>query len=249
MSDFKDHFSGHSSNYQKYRPRYPKELFAYLDTLCENNKHAWDVGTGNGQCALVLAEHFDAVLATDPSENQISDAVRHDKIKYDVSPAEKCPAADHVFDLITVAQALHWFDFDKFFNEVRRVVKPNGVLAAWTYTHAKVSTGIDQIYSKFYTEIVGKYWPAERRHVEDKYESIKFPFESINSPQFNIQMKYSREDYLAYLGTWSAVKNYKLERKHDPIDLIKSELSEVWTDSEGSKVVTWPIHINVGVVY
>jgi ubiquinone/menaquinone biosynthesis C-methylase UbiE len=248
MSDFKDHFSGHSSNYQKYRPGYPKELFSYLNTLCEENKYAWDVGTGNGQCALALAAHFDAVLATDPSENQIRDAVRHDKIQYDVSPAEKCPEPDHSFDLITVAQALHWFDIDKFFNEVRRVVRPNGILAAWTYTHAVVSPEVDRIYSKFYTDIVGNYWPAERRYVEEKYQSIKFPFEDIESPQFKIQMEYSREDYLAYLGTWSAVKNYKLDKKHDPIDLIRSELSEIWSDSEELRVVTWPIHLKAGVV-
>ena len=248
MSDFKDHFSGHSSNYQKYRPSYPKELFSYLSGFCKDNKYVWDVGTGNGQCALELTQHFEAVLATDPSANQIRDAVQHEKIKYDVSPAEKCPETDQNFDLITVAQALHWFDFDAFFKEVRRVAKSGGILAAWTYTHAEVSQEVDQIYSKFYSEIVGDYWPAERCYVEDKYKSIDFPFEPIQSPQFKIQMEYSRDDYLAYLGTWSAVKNYKLDKKHDPIDLIRSELSELWSDSEELRVVTWPIHLKAGVV-
>ena len=246
MATFRDHFSSQAMNYQKYRPGYPDELFSYLCSLCYDKKYAWDSGTGNGQCALELTRYFDKILATDPSESQIKGATQQTQIKYDVSLAEKCPESDQSFDLITVAQALHWFDFNAFFKEVKRVSKQGGIFAAWTYTHAEVSPDVDLIYSKFYSDIVGKYWPEERKFVEDKYKSIIFPFEDIESPNFKIKIKYSRADYLAYLGTWSAVKNYKLDNQNDPIELIESEIAEVWEDKEELREVKWPIHLRVG---
>ncbi|MEQ6122175.1 class I SAM-dependent methyltransferase [Reichenbachiella sp. MALMAid0571] len=246
METFKDHFSGHSSSYQKYRPAYPVELYQYISGLCEEHDRAWDAGTGNGQCALRLVDYFDHVLATDPSANQIKNAVLHNRIKYHVSRAENCPVSDSSMDLVTVAQAIHWFDFDLFFKEVKRVLKPNGVLAFWTYTLAEISPEVDEVTNYFYRDIVGKYWPKERNFVEDKYQGIPMPFEEIQTPAFEIKINYNMHNYLAYLGTWSAVKNFKTDNHSDPIDLIKSEMSAAWINIDEYKVVTWPIYLRAG---
>ena len=246
METFKDHFSGHASNYQKYRPVYPTELYQYLSRLCGVHKRAWDAGTGNGQCALKLVDNFDHVLATDPSVSQIKNAVLHDRIEYGVSKAESCPAADGSLDLVTVAQAIHWFDFDLFFKEVQRVLKPNGVLAFWTYTLAKISPEVDEVTNYFYQDVVGRYWPKERNFVEDKYEGISIPFDEIESPSFEININYSMQDYLAYLATWSAVKNFIKDNHSNPIDVIESQMFKAWDATEEYKVVTWPIHLRVG---
>ena len=246
METFKDHFSGHSSNYKKYRPVYPVELYQYLSGLCDSHQHAWDAGTGNGQCALKLVEYFDHVLATDPSANQIKDAVAHDRIEYHVSKAENCPASTNSLDLVTVAQAIHWFDFELFFNEVKSVLKPNGILAFWTYTLATISPEVDAITNYFYRDVVGKYWPIERSFVEDKYKGISIPFDEIETPSFEIKINYNMQDYLAYLGTWSAVKNFNKDHHSDPIDLINSRMSDAWGNAKEQRIVTWPIHLRAG---
>lgn len=247
MNTFKDHFSGHSTAYRKYRPDYPDEMYKYLSGLCEGHDKAWDAGTGNGQCAIKLAGYFDQVLATDPSANQIADALPHDKVTYHVSRAEKCPADNLSFDLISVAQALHWFDFPLFFEEVKRVLKPQGLLAIWTYTLAKISPEVDAITEEFYNKVVGKYWPPERRFVESKYQNVAIPFkEEIASPEFQINLNYDMDDYLAYLGTWSAVKNYKKENGKDPVGLIQHQMETAWGAKEDMKKVTWPVYLRVG---
>ncbi|MFY0654807.1 MAG: class I SAM-dependent methyltransferase [Cyclobacteriaceae bacterium] len=245
MSTFKDHFSGHSTNYQKFRPDYPIELFEFLSSQCEEHKYAWDAGTGNGQCAVHLADFFEKILATDPSANQIAEAIQNENIAYDVSKAEDCPGGDDLFDLITVAQAFHWFDFQAFFAELERVIKPNGIFAVWTYTHAKVTTDIDEVYLKFYNDVVGMYWPPERRFVEEKYESIKFPMTEIEAPEFEIELEYSMTDYMSYLGTWSAVKNFKKEQGTNPLNVIEKELTTAWGNPDLVRKVVWPLHLRL----
>jgi ubiquinone/menaquinone biosynthesis C-methylase UbiE len=243
MSKFKDHFSHNSTHYQKYRPNYPDELFSHLKSISKNHDQAWDVGTGNGQAAIKLAEHFDNVLATDPSSSQIENAIKHKAIQYQISLADNCPSEANSFDLITVAQAFHWFDFEPFFKEVSRVAKPDCILAIWTYTLASISPEIDRITNHFYSDIVGHYWPKERAHIEALYDDISIPYESVLSPKFNINLNYTMEDLIQYLGTWSAVKNYKLENQTDPLDLIRLELEQVWRDPGLERKVNWPVHL------
>ena len=243
MSKFKDHFSHRSTHYQRYRPNYPDELFSYLKSISQNHNQVWDVGTGNGQAAIKLAEHFDKVLATDASGSQIENAIKHKAILYHISLAENCPAEENSFDLITVAQAFHWFDFEPFFKEVNRVAKPGCILAIWTYTLATINPQIDQVINHFYDDTIGKYWPRERVHIETLYDDISIPYESIPSPEFNIDLNYSMEDLLQYLGTWSAAKNYKLENKTDPLDLIRPDLERVWQKPGKERKVTWPVHL------
>lgn len=243
---FKDHFSGQSASYSRYRPTYPEALFKFLASLVSVHHLAWDCGTGSGQAAVGLSYHFGKVIATDASGNQIANAQLRENITYKVGPAEKTDIPGNSVNLVTVAQALHWFDFEKFYKEVRRVAKKEAVLAAWTYGLFSTQPEIDHIINRFFNEIIYDFWPEERKYIEAKYETIPFPFKKIQSPEFKIEAKYSLDDLHKYLLTWSAVQKYIQQKKHDPFDLIQDELEKAWT---GKKKVNWPISLLAGRIF
>ncbi|OGI61354.1 MAG: SAM-dependent methyltransferase [Candidatus Muproteobacteria bacterium RBG_16_60_9] len=247
MTTFKDHFSAHSADYAKYRPNYPPTLFAWLATLAPARDLAWDVGTGSGQAALEVARHFARVIASDAAEAQLRNATAHACITYKVMPAEHTDLADRSVDLVTVAQAIHWFDFARFYDEVRRVLKPGGVIAVWTYAGTQVTPEIDAIVRRYYTETVGSYWPPERALVDAKYRTIPFPFAELEAPRFHMEKHWDVEDLLGYLGTWSATKRYAQTRGVDPIEELREPLAQAW-GTEGVRAVEWGLHIRVGRV-
>lgn len=242
---FKDHFSARAEQYARYRPGYPPELFDWLAALAPARRLAWDVGTGSGQAALGLARHFERVIASDAAEAQLRNAVAHERIVYRVMPAERAELDDASVDLVTVAQALHWFDFARFYGEVRRVLRPEGVIAAWTYGVNRVAPEVDAIVHRYYSEIVGPYWPPEREHVERQYRSIPFPFDEIAAPRFAMQMAWRFEDMLGYLGTWSASKRYAEARGEDPLAQIREPLARAWGEGR-ERTVEWPLYLRVG---
>ncbi len=247
MSDaFKDHFSAGASGYARYRPRYPEALFAYLASICPEQELAWDCGTGNGQAALGLAAHFARVVATDASADQLAQAPMHPRVAYRVAPATQSALADGVADLVTVAQALHWFDLDGFYAEVQRVLKPGGVLAAWTYNKLRASPAVDAVIARFYADVVGPYWPPERRYVQAAYRTLAFPFEEIDAPAFHIDHRWRLADLLGYLGTWSATQRYRQAGGADPIDEVRDELARAWGAPEAPRNVRWRLHLRVG---
>lgn len=242
---FKDHFSHSSKNYAKYRPGYPSGLFDFIISECSKTESCWDVGCGNGQASVELAKHFDQVLATDASQEQIKAAQLRDNITYLTAPAENCPSEDHSFDLVTVAQAIHWFDFDQFFEEVRRATRPGGLLAFWTYDLHKVDDQIDEVIYDFYENTVGEFWPPERKFVESHYQTIDVPFVELETPKFSIQKSFNRDDVVNYMSTWSAVKNYRNQKKEDPIVILEKNLRPVWPDRLQLKMVTWGLHMRL----
>jgi len=229
----------------KFRPGYPVGLFDFLADLCDEKKHVWDVGCGSGQASVELAKQFDQVLATDASENQISHAIPTENISYKVAIAEHCPVQIPSFDLICVAQAFHWFDFEKFISEVKKVAKPNAVFAIWTYGLQQVDADIDAILMDFYKNIVGPYWPAERKWVEECYKTINIPFEELDARKFEISDSYDLKRLTDYLTTWSAVKNYKLANNDDPMLQILPNLEKTWGDVDSIKTVKWHLHLRV----
>ncbi|MDX1672399.1 MAG: class I SAM-dependent methyltransferase, partial [Balneolaceae bacterium] len=186
MTDFKDQFSKQSNAYKKYRPSYPDALFEYLSTLTEEHELAWDSGTGNGQAAFSLVDFYTDVYATDPSEEQIENATPHPNITYRVERAEDCSLDDASVDLVTVAQALHWFDFYAFYAEVKRVLKEGGVFAAWTYGRPSINRNIDGLIRYFHDELLEGYWRYENRLVDLEYVTLPFPFKELSTPQFEI---------------------------------------------------------------
>ena len=239
----KDLFSSASENYARYRPGYPPELFNFLRKLSGTKKRAWDCGTGNGQVAGELAQFFEEVQATDISVQQLSQALQRPNIHYTKQAAEKNTFPDAHFDLITVGQAVHWFDFSRFYEEARRVLKPDATIAVFGYGLFRSDPETNKIIDHFYNEIIGSYWDEERRYLDEKYESISFPFKEIQAPQFEFRATWSIERLLGYLNTWSAVKHYEKSEGENPVKLISEELTESF--GEVAKV-NFPILLRVG---
>ncbi len=242
---FKDHFSAQAADYARYRPRYPRALFAYLASLCPEHELAWDCATGNGQAAHSLAEHFTQVIATDASAEQIANAAPHAGVDFQVAPAAQSPLATHAADLITVAQALHWFDHDAFYAEVDRVLKPNGVLAVWTYSLLRFNPALDAVIKHYYGEVVGSYWPVERRLVEEEYRPIPFPFDEITPPAFSLTLAWSLDELFGYLRTWSATRRFMEDNDTNPISQIADDLTKAWGDAE-KRLAFWTLPLRVG---
>ncbi len=243
---FSDHFSGHARSYSEFRPSYPAELYQFLASMCVHHGKAWDVATGSGQAAVALTDHFRTVVATDASRQQILNAKQHARVEYDVCPAELSPLASSSVDLVTVAQAVHWFDFDRFYAEVRRVARGGARIALWTYGVHRVSAEIDPIMHEFYAGTIGRYWPPERDHIEAGYASIPFPFEPIRAPAFEMSAHWSLDALLGYVGTWSAVKRYQADQGTDPMPQLKDALQPLWGDQP--RLVRWPLTLKLGAV-
>jgi ubiquinone/menaquinone biosynthesis C-methylase UbiE len=244
----KDHFSGHADRYEAFRPTYPDALFLYLSSLCTRHDLGWDCATGNGQAAVALAPYFSAIIATDASQKQIDHARPRANVQYRIAPADGAPLADASVDLVTVAQALHWFSLPRFYAEVLRVAKPDGLIAVWCYQLHNITPEIDAVVQRYYADIVGADWPPERRLVEEGYRTVAFPFDEIEPPTFQMVHSWDMHHVLGYLGSWSATQRYQKRTGADPLDLIRDELATAWGDPEKTRDVTWPLHLRVGRV-
>jgi SAM-dependent methyltransferase len=240
----KDLFSSHSKDYSQYRPGYPAELYNFLRKLCREKGRAWDCGTGNGQVAGELAAFFEQVYATDISINQLSQAVQKPNIHYTKQAAENTIFPDAHFDLVTVGQAVHWFDFEKFNSEVKRVLKKDAVIAIFGYALFRSNVETDEIIRHFYNDIIGPFWAPERRFLEEKYRTIPFPFKEIEAPKIEMKQNWSFERLIGYLNTWSAVKAYQKEHKKNPVELVKEELQKSFGEVGE---VNFPILLRVGL--
>jgi ubiquinone/menaquinone biosynthesis C-methylase UbiE len=245
---FHDHFSTVASRYADYRPRYPKELFDYVGGLAPSRSLAWDCAAGNGQATIDLATHFQRVIATDASSEQIAAAQRVPNVEYRVAAAEESGLPDNSADLVTVAQALHWFDLDRFYADVRRVLRPGGVLAVWAYGINTVeSRAINDIVQDFYSNIVGPFWPPERKIVEEGYKMLPFPFVEVQPPNFQMQTRWTLDQLLGYFGTWSATNRFIKAKGENPLPALRDRLKGVWGEPESARFVTWPLTLRVGL--
>jgi ubiquinone/menaquinone biosynthesis C-methylase UbiE len=247
MSSFPDHFSGVAGAYAERRPHYPRQLFTWLAALAPQRELAWDCATGSGQAAVGLADHFERVIATDASEAQIAAAVAHPDIEYRVAPAASSGLASDSADLVTVGQALHWFDRPAFYAEARRVLRPDGVVAVWTYGLSSLGDPrADAALRRFYSETVGPYWPRERALVDAGYRTIEFPFDEIPPPEIEMEARWPLAAFLGYVATWSAVTRFRAERGFDPVAKLAEELGPHWGDPAAPRQVRWPLALRVG---
>lgn len=247
MTDsFKDYFSGHSRSYQQFRPSYPDEMFEFLASIAPGHSLAWDCATGNGQAAISLAKYFMQVIATDASEKQIESATPNSKVTYQVAKAEHTRINESSIELITVAQALHWFDIAAFFREAQRVLTNKGVMAIWSYRFLCISPELDNAIHYLYKDVLDPYWPAERKLVDEGYAHVDFPFHAVSVPSFKMTAEWDLFQLLGYLSTWSAVERYKADQGSDPLLIIKDSLFDFWGDTESVKQVQWPLTMKVG---
>ncbi|MCX2431816.1 class I SAM-dependent methyltransferase [Pedobacter sp. GR22-10] len=241
----KDNFSIQAAEYAIYRPTYPVELYDFLFKLVDQKDTAWDCATGNGQVARILAQHFRQVYATDISEKQLSQALKLPNILYKVESSDQVNVADQSFDLITVAQAIHWFNFEAFYSEVKRTLKPNGLIAVMGYGLMLIDKKVDQVIYKLYEDILGKYWDSERRYIEEGYKTIPFPFEEITAPHFQIKTTWNFNQLIGYLNTWSSLQHYKKANERNPLEYVMIELKEAW-GNDAEKEVRFPVLLRVG---
>jgi SAM-dependent methyltransferase len=244
---FADHFSRQSAEYVHHRPDYPEALFSWLAACAPRRQRAWDCGCGSGQAAGRLTGYFAHVVATDPSVAQIRHAHRGANLSYAVALAESCPLPDRSIDLVTVAQALHWFDVARFYAEARRVLVPQGVIAVWCYGEVSVDAASDAVIQQFYHDVVGPYWPPQRRHVESGYRDLPFPFARSTVPRFEMAARWTIADLVAYVGTWSATRRYMAATGVNPLPALRQALIANWPDASRRKV-SWPLHVLAGTV-
>ncbi|RQO29919.1 SAM-dependent methyltransferase [Taibaiella sp. KBW10] len=243
----KDLFSESSDLYARHRPQYPAALFAYLNTLVQDKDKAWDCGTGNGQVAAVLAETFTTVYATDISTAQIAAAAHKENLQYSIQAAEHTHFPDHCFALITVAQAIHWFDFEQFYAEVKRTAKANAILAVIGYGDIRISETIDPLMQDFHANTLGAYWDWERKYIDERYETIPFPFEAIAPPDFTITIDWTLEQLIAYINTWSALKHFIKANKYNPVDTLQQQIEPLWGKNL-VRTVHFPLFLRIGKI-
>lgn len=241
----KDLFSGHAQVYAAFRPTYPDELYQFIFKHLKERSTAWDCATGNGQVARYLSKHFEKVYATDISQQQLQAAFQADNIFYSVSKAEQTSFKENQFDLITVGQALHWIDTEKFYNEVNRTARQQALLAVWGYSLLNIEPQIDELMSDFYKIKVGRYWDNARKLVDDQYRNIPFPFLQIEAPPFRLRVQWTIDHLAGYLTSWSATQKYITEKGENPVPVFIETIKPFWKEKE-SKEVTFPLFMKLG---
>jgi SAM-dependent methyltransferase len=240
---FKDLFSAQSADYARFRPTYPPALFAWLASVAPGRACAVDVATGNGQAALLLAPHFARVVALDGSAAQVAEAPPHPGVSYAVAPAEATGLDDGSADVLTVAQAFHWFQQARFFAEAARVLRPGGVLAVWCYGLMQVDPAVDAVVQHLYRDVVGPYWEPERGLVEDGYRGVAFPFQRLDAPPFEMVAEWTLDGLLGYLRTWSAVRGFARARCADPVAALAPQLTRAW-GAPTTRTARWPLSVH-----
>ena len=244
----KDYFSAHAATYAQFRPVYPQALYDFLLPLVNSKKVAWDCGCGNGQVASALSNHFEHVEATDLSRKQLHHAIIKPNIEYHIAPAEQTPLESNFVNLITVAQALHWFDIEAFYREVERVSTNDAIIAVWCYSLMEINPEIDAIIHRLYSETLGaQYWNPARRYIDENYRTVPFPFEEIKSPDFSIQVSWTLSQILGYLSSWSAVQHYIQKNHTNPVDIYVQEIENAWSGKETIDI-NFPLYLRVGKV-
>jgi SAM-dependent methyltransferase len=248
MRAFKDHFSAGSADYAAYRPTYPRALVDFLAEASPRTELALDCGCGSGQLSALLAERFARVVAADASAQQIENAERRANVEYRVAPAEASGLPDASADLVTAAQAAHWFDLPAFYAEARRVARRRGIVALVSYGVIAMDEPVHAVVRHFYRDVVGPYWPPERRHVEEGYRAFDFPFAEFPAPPLAIEIAWTRDELAGYADTWSAVRQAEKALGREPVERFRQELAQAWGEPQMRRTVRFPLSLRVGRV-
>ncbi|WP_449433646.1 class I SAM-dependent methyltransferase [Pseudomonas putida] len=241
----KNWFEQGAQAYARFRPEYPKALAAYLAAMAPSTAVAIDVGCGNGQLTKQLAEYFNSVTGFDPSEDQILHADGPANVSYRCASAEDLPLLSRSADLITAAQAAHWFDLPRFYAEVRRVATPGAILALISYGVLNLDADINERFEQFYWHDIGAFWPEERKLVDSGYATLDFPFAEITGHSIQIKLQWSLEEFLGYISTWSAVRRAKESGQEAVLQRFAADLATLWGEAQARRTITWPINMRV----
>ncbi len=241
------HFRTQAKLYAEHRPDYPAELFEFIADSVRDHKLAWDCATGNGQAAIALADHFERVVATDISAEQIAQAHLHPRVEYLVVPAEQSGLPDESADVVAITQGLHWLDIPRFYDEVRRISKPGGVFVATVYSDPVLDApNLDRVLQHYNKIVVGRYWPPERKMVDECYRNIPFPFSELETPRLTMERNWSLQELAGYLRSWSATVRYTEQNGADPVIQFESEMLAIWSDPKQPQRLHWPFTIRAG---
>ncbi len=243
---FRDFFSERAAEYRSFRPQYPAALYAYLASLVADRDLVWDCGTGSGQAAVGLARHFRRVIASDASKSQVFHARQHPGVAYAAVEAAHAAIRDRAVDLVAVAQAAHWFHFERFYAEMRRILKPRGVLAIWCYDLPEISPPIDAIVRSLYRDTLEGFWAPERRLIDERYATLPFPFPPLPVPGFAMETEWTLEQFVGYVRTWSALEAYGAKHGRDPVAAILDELAGAWGEVSRARRLRWPLTLKAG---
>ena len=245
---FKDHFSGHSADYARFRPHYPEDLFAFVADLAPARDLVWDCATGNGQAARGLADHFGSVQATDASAEQVAQATGPEHVRFSVASAEASGLEPRSVDAVTVAQALHWFDVEAFYAEIRRVARPRAAVAVWCYDLMSITPAVDEVVHRIYYETVWRYWAPERKLVEEGYASLPFPFAPVDVPEFAMTQSWTLPALMSYVDTWSSCRRFAEEHGHSAVEAERAAFEAAWGEPDAERCVRWPLLVRAGTV-
>jgi SAM-dependent methyltransferase len=243
---FPDHFSGVASAYRAFRPGYPAALFEWLASVAPGRGRAVDLGCGTGQASVALAAWFDEVVALDPSAEQVARAEPHPRVRYLVAPAEATGLPGACADLVTAAQALHWFDQARLHAELRRIARPGAVFAAFTYGLCRLGPALDELVGRLYRDVLGPHWPPERAHVDAAYRTLPFPFQELEPPALSIEERWTVDRFIGYLGTWSAVNAFRATTGSDPLAPFEGPLRAAWGAEGSERTVAWDLAVRAG---
>lgn len=236
-------YSPMAADYARVRPAYPAELFAWLASEVSPRRLALDCATGSGQAAVGLAEHFERVVAIDASEGQLAHAAAHPRVEYRLAKAEESGLETGSVDLVTAAAAAHWFDPEGFAAEVRRVVRPRGLLAVWTYHIAYLEPPFDEVLRRFYDDFLAPWFGDGARLVDRRYEDLELAGEPLAAPSFHVEARWTLDDVRRFVGTWSGTQTYKEETGEDPFERLRPELEAIWGDPEARRPLRWPLFV------
>ncbi|MEL0637130.1 methyltransferase domain-containing protein [Marinomonas sp. TI.3.20] len=240
-------FDGRSSGiYSRARPTYPAELYYWLSHQVKSSGVVWDAACGTGQASIDLAAYFDKVEASDISESQIAEATPHRKVHYQVFPSEKTNYPDHYFDAVCIGHALHWFDLDLFWQEVKRVLKPGGLLVCWGYNWLTVGEQEDLVISEHVLSHLSSYWPVQSRLLWNQYRDIQFPFEPIDVPKFDLYCNWSVSQTMDFIRSWTAAQLLIQDEGDDFLVQANTVLRSVWSDPLHKKQIHLPFFVRAG---
>ena len=243
---FHDYFSDHSKLYASARPSYPEELFRFVASIAPAHERAWDCATGNGQAAIGLARYFTAVNATDASDDQIANAMARPNITYAVRSAEESGFPPHYFDAVCVASAIHWFDYERFYPEVKRVLRPDGVIAAWGYDHLRVAPEFDAEFYRSIERVIAPYWPPRKKLLHDGYRDVPFPFERIEPPPMEMYADWSFDQLMAFVRSWSGVQRRIAAEGDQFFNAAAASLKSAWGNPDDPKRCEMDLYILAG---
>lgn len=246
INQAQSHFQSGGKDYAQYRPSYPKQMVASLANLAPGNALALDIGTGSGQLSVLLSDYFQQVVATDVSADQLNHALPHPQISYRLEPAENINLPDQSVDLIVAAQAAHWFELEDFYSEVKRVARPQGILALISYGVPYLENRVNATFQQFYWQKIAQYWPPQRQHVENGYSQLPFPFQPIPAPEHFIYRDWTLSQLMSYIKTWSATKKALKSGNNKLLNKLEQELMQLWGDSAPPLRITWPVSMRIG---